>query len=97
MNELIELSDPPVAAPEPQIFRAIVVADATGLEPVPVVLPDFSRELTFGPASWMPFVTDAGIFYPKSGDEAIVARIEPDAVWIISWRPSSNSPDHSLA
>lgn len=93
MNELVDLSDKGVAVPEVQAFDAIIAENRSGLAPVPVILPEFDRNLSFGPAPWNPVAGPTGIYYPKKGDRAVVLRPTPDSIWIVVWTPKASSPD----
>jgi hypothetical protein len=42
---------------------------------------------------WMPYVTPAGIFYPKRGDSAVIGSPEGGAPEIVTWKPRAAEPD----
>lgn len=96
MSDLLDIAEPARPGADPQAFDGIIAADAEDLT-VRVIIPEFSPDLTFGPALWMPFVTPIGIFLPKRGDKALVIRTGVDSVWIPAWTPSSfDTPDYSF-
>lgn len=97
LDDLIDLSDRAVAVPEAQVFEATIAADADGLAPVRVVIPEFDPDLSFGPAPWMPVARADGIYYPKKGDRAVVLRPDPASVWIAAWTPEAATPDVTYA
>lgn len=94
MNDILDFAKEVAPSVEPQAFDGIVAADATG--PAKVIIPEFSADLTFGPAPWMPYVNQVGVFFPKRGDRALVIRTGDDSVWIAAWTPSTETPDHSF-
>lgn len=84
-----------VQIPAAKVRRAEVIDDASGpKDEVRCVIPGRDRRLTTNPCRFNPVSTPAGWFYPKKGDDALVARPAdgPDA--ILEWWPAEDAePD----
>jgi hypothetical protein len=93
-----ELTPSAVGIPAPELRAGIVHEDATAPgQKIKCILPNFGKQWTSDPLKWSPFVTPAGFFYPKHGNEAVVAY-PPDAPpYIAEWWPADDtSPDVPL-
>lgn len=82
------------AGEDVRLAEAVAVDDADSVSDlVRVVVPSFHREQTWGPAPWMPRVTDAGnLLKINRGDRCLIALAETEdpgepEVWIIAWWP----------
>jgi hypothetical protein len=70
-------------------------ANAVG-EEVRCKIPSIDPNTATDPMPWMPYVTGAGVFYPKVGDRALIAFPEEGPPVIIWWVPKAESPDVSF-
>lgn len=93
LSDLNELSARAVRLNPNQAFVGLVAENANGFAPIEVVIPDFDRYLTFGPAPWVPVVRTDGIYYPKKGDRALIIRPSRLEVWIAAWEPQATEAD----
>jgi hypothetical protein len=79
------------------IRESTVSTNATAPEQtVRCVIPSFAAHLDTDELQWMPYVTGAGVFYPKAGDRALVAEPEGGPPAIVAWWPKAAVPDVEL-
>jgi hypothetical protein len=97
MPEPRDLTASAVDVPGPVLHEATVLDDATepGQE-VRCVVPSFSEQLSEDPMPWMPYVTAAGVFYPKKGDRAVLGDPDAGPPVILAWWPDAAEPDVSF-
>lgn len=89
-----ELDPRSVNLPERQLHTAEILDSATDWpEPVRCVIPDLDPLLYTMRMSWNPIHAPAGHFYPKKGDEALVATPGDGPPRIVTWTPSAAEPD----
>jgi hypothetical protein len=92
--DLADLDNNSVAPAEPILQEAKVKDNATGpKDEVRCVIPGFDRNTATDPMEWMPFVTGAGVFYPKVGDRAVIGFPEEGPPTILHFWPKASSPD----
>jgi hypothetical protein len=94
-----ELGPGAVALPEPQSYEATVLDDATvaGQE-IRCSRPSLDELLADDPMPWTPYVTEAGVFFPKRGDRAIVGFPDGGTPVISQWWPDGAAkPDHPFS
>jgi hypothetical protein len=91
-----ELGPGAVPLPEPQSYEATVLDDATATgQEVRCSRPSLDELLADDPMPWTPYVTEAGVFYPKRGDRAIVGFPDGGTPVISQWWPGEAAePDH---
>jgi peptidoglycan/xylan/chitin deacetylase (PgdA/CDA1 family) len=98
MPEPRDLTASAVDIPEQELHEAVVLDDATepGQE-VRCIVPSFAEHLATDPMPWTPYVTPAGIFYPKQGDRALLSYQVDGTPVIVWWEPSNGSMPDGVA
>jgi len=92
-----DLAPSAVRIPDPELREAIVLDDAA--EPgrvIRCVVPGLDPLLATDPMPWFPYVTAAGLFYPKRDDRAVIGKAPDGAPVILFWWPSATEPDSVL-
>lgn len=85
-----------VEIPAPELHEARVLTSATSLgQEVRCIVASFDELLSTDPMPWQPYVTAAGIFYPKKDDRAVLSYQTDGTPLIVWWEPSAGSPDVS--
>ena len=65
----------------------IIAANATDLtDLVPIIIPDFDQNLTWGPCRWQ---SRDDVSLPAKGDECLVVFDNRRQPWIVAWWPFS--------
>lgn len=85
-----------VQIPAAKLRRAEVIDNATGpKDEVRCVMPGRDSRHTTNPSPFNPVSTPAGWFYPKKGDDALIARPIDGPDRIVEWWPAEDAePDH---
>lgn len=98
MGNLADLHAPhAVDIPPPELHEAILGEDATAPgQEVKCVVPSFDPLKATDPMLWTPYVTGAGVFYPKRGDRAILGYPPDGPPVILAWWPKATTPDVSF-
>lgn len=93
-----ELSSSAVGIPAPELRKDEVHEDATARgQEIKCIVPSLGKEWTSDPLRWKVDVTPDGFFYPKRGDEAVLAYPIDAPPYIDEWWPDSEaSPDVPL-
>lgn len=72
----------------PHIEHGIIGATPSAItDLVPVILPEFSNELLWGPCRW---TARTGQDFPSEGDDCLVAFTNRREPWILAWFPGSS-------
>jgi hypothetical protein len=84
-----------VPRPSPELRSGKILDDATAPgQEIRCTIP--SKDTTAGtdPMRWRPYVTPDGFFYPKRGDDALIALPPDGPPWIVEWAPAPDAvPD----
>lgn len=90
--------DPRTVPQADQTLHEASILDDASLpgEQVRCVIPSEGEHLATDPMQWMPYVTPAGLFYPKRGDRAILGDPVQGPEAILAWWPKATEPDSSL-
>lgn len=97
MPDLSQLSNASLELPAGEVFEALVNEDATEEgQLVTCTIPSVDPLAATDPMAWMPYVTAAGVFYPKVGDRAKVSENGDGPGAILAWWPSTSEPDVSF-
>lgn len=93
-----ELSSSAVGIPAPELRKGEVHEDATAPgQKIKCIVPSLGREWTSDLLRWKAVVTPAGFFFPKRGDEAVLAYPIDAPSYIAEWWPDDEaSPDVPL-
>lgn len=98
MADPASLHNSQVVSPEPELWTAEILEDAAAPgQQVRCVIASKDPDAGTDPMRWMPYVTPDGFYYPKRGDEALIASPPDGPPWIAAWAPSPGSlPDVSF-
>lgn len=99
MPNASELGPGAVAIPAPQSYEANVLDDATtASQEIRCSRSSLDDLLADDPMPWTPYVTEAGVFYPKRGNRAIVGFPDDGTPVISQWWPDEGAePDHPFS
>lgn len=94
MTDPAHLSPSAVTIPPPELHEAIVHDNASAdREEVRCIVPSKDQSAATDPMPWMPYVTPAGVFYPKRDDRAILGFPIDGPPLILYWQPKATEPD----
>lgn len=97
MPDISELFNGAIPAADTVLEEARVKDNASGpQDEVRLTIPGIDLHQATDPMAWIPYVTGAGVFYPKVGDRAVVAHPEGGPPYISFWQPKAESPDVSF-
>lgn len=97
MPDLANLTPAGVTIPDGELHDAVVIDSAAAPgQLVRCSRPGFDLSLADDPMPWMPYVTGAGVFYPKAGDRAVIGIPDSGSPVILAWWPSAAEPDVSF-
>jgi hypothetical protein len=96
MPNAAELGPDAVSLPESQSYEAKVLDDATAAgQEIRCSRPSLDELLADDPMPWTPYVTEAGVFFPKRDNRAIVEFPDGGTPVISQWWPDEGAvPDH---
>jgi hypothetical protein len=94
-----ELGPDAVSPLEPQSYEANVLDDAAAPgQEIRCSRPSLDELLADDPMPWTPYVTEAGVFFPKRGNRAIVEFPDGGTPVIAQWWPNGDAvPDHPFS